>query len=151
MFKKPIIGVKAQSIIIQFMIFFLAGLMVYISVGTLFRTQTDVFREDVAAASLKLSSSYISAYAIASVGCRECSRVQTKLSISNATAGYFTEVFFGSSGIKTSTAPPSKQFTSSMHNLNETFKSGMSGQAPSIRYITLTYERDQNKLWVSQT
>lgn len=150
MFKKPMPrGIKAQSIIIQFMIFFLAGLGVFISIGLLLRVQTDRFREDVASASLKLSSSYLTSAAIAAVGCRECNVTENKLVIGNATAGYFTEVFLSSSGIRTATAPPSKQFTSTMHNLKDTLQ--LSGQAPSIKTITLTYERDQNKLRVSES
>ena len=138
---------KAQSVIIQFTLFFLIGLGLFIGVGSLFRMQTDIFRGDVAGASLKLSSSYLTSAAILSVGCIECDVVESKLFISNATAGYFTEVSLSSDGIRTATSPASKEFASSMHNLNYTFQ--LEGQALSVQTINLTYERNQIKLEVS--
>jgi hypothetical protein len=148
---KPSVGFKsskAQTVIIQFILFFLIGFGVFIGVGTLFKMHSDIFKEDAAKASLKLTGSYLTSAGISSLGCRECDIVETKLSIINSTAGYFTEVFLSSGGIKASTAPPSKQFTSSMHNLNYSLQ--LSGQAPSIRPINLTFNRNQNKLEVNE-
>lgn len=148
MLRKIRFGEKSQSIIIQFILFFLIGLGVFIGVGSMFRMQTDIFREDVAMTSLKVTNSYITSSAIVSLGCKNCDVVESKITIKNSTVGYFTQVFLTNSGIRTSTAPPSKEYSSSMHNLNSSLT--LTGQAPSVRPINLTFNRNQNKLEISE-
>lgn len=140
---------KGQSVIIQFILFFMIGLGVFIMIGNFFRNQSDMFRDDVVVGGLKLSASYITSEFVASNGCIECDTVQSKLSIGNSTAGYFTEVFLtDGSGIKVSTAPALKEYSSAMHKLGDYFE--LSGQAPSIKPISLTFNRNQNKLEISE-
>jgi hypothetical protein len=147
MFKKPRFRIKkskAQSVIIQFVLFFLMGFGIFVGVGMLFKTRSDIFQGDVATASLKLTSSYLTSTAIASMGCLECDIVESKVTILNTSAGYFTEVILSNEGMETSTAPKFREYISSMHNLNETLQ--LDGSAPSIITISIVYDRPQDEL-----
>jgi len=109
--------------------------------------RSDIFRGDVAIASLKLTSSYLTSTAVSSVGCMECDVIESKVNIFNISAGYFTEVVFSSEGIETSTAPKFRTFTSSLHDLNESLQ--LDGSAPSIITMSLIYDKSRNELNLS--
>jgi hypothetical protein len=142
-------GRKAQSVIIQFMLFFMIGFGIFIGVGMMFRARTDMFRDDTLMSSLKLADSYLTSIAITSLGCRECDIVESRVSIGSLSVGYYREIFLSSNGIRVATAPPFKEFNSSMHNINYTFQ--LDGVAPSVKTINLTFSRTQNKIEISQS
>lgn len=147
MFKKPRFKIKkskAQSVIIQFVLFFLMGFGIFVGVGMLFKMRSDIFQGDVATASLKLTSSYLTSTAIASMGCVECDMVESRVTILNTSAGYFTEVVLSGEGIETSTAPSFREHRSSMHNLNESLQLG--GSAPSIITMSVVYDRLEGEI-----
>lgn len=138
---------KGQSLLIQFVLFFLVGLTLFLSIGSFFRLQSDMFRESAAESSVKLINSYLSSLAIASVDtCKECDSVRMKVETEERFADYFIEVTLDDYGLEVSTVPRRKYFISPIHNLNETVN--LSGRAPLVRAINLTYNRNKNKLEV---
>lgn len=139
--------VKGQAIIIEFILFFLSGLVLFALVGNFFRYQSDLFRERIVDSSIELVSSYLSSIAITEVDtCKECDNVKFNAKIGPTIANYFLTVSLDGNGITVTTAPPSEQFTLSIHNLNKDIT--LSGEAPSIEPINLTYDRAQNILGV---
>jgi hypothetical protein len=134
-----------QSYIMQFVLFFLIGLGLFMGLGNFFSVQYQLMRRDTADISIEMINGYLSSLAVASVdSCMQCGAVENNVRIGNTTAGYFLEVELGESGLTVSTAPAEKEHTSSINNLNHSLL--LEGSAPSIRPINLTYDRNQNKL-----
>jgi hypothetical protein len=137
---------KGQSLVIQFVIFFLIGFSLFLSVGSFFRYQSDLFREDIISYSLSSANSYISSNMVVAVdSCKQCDYISLSVPMSNLTAGYVIEINLKNSGLNVSM--PYKYFSSSAHNLNSSFS--LSGKSSSVQPITLTFNRNQNKLEVS--
>ncbi len=135
-----------QSQVIQFVLFFLMGIAIFTTIGNYFRVQSELLRNDVSVYSVEMINSYLSSVAIASVDtCKECNIVENKIRISETTFGYFLEATLSSNGLTISTVPSKFEYTSSVNNLNESI-SFVSGSAPSVQPINLTYDRNQNKL-----
>jgi len=139
---------KAQSLIIQFIVFFMMGFSLFIGVGTFFKIQSDMFRDDIVNSTLGLTNSYFSLAAVSAVdSCKQCDYVQYSLKIENSTAEYMLEVGLdSSSGLNVKAVPRGKESSSPFHNFNESFD--ISGSAPSIRPISLTLNRTKNELRV---
>jgi hypothetical protein len=137
---------KGQSLVIQFIIFFLLGFSLFISVGSFFRYQSDLFRNDIISSSLGLANSYMSSLMITAVdSCKQCDYINLSAPISNLTAGYVIRMDLTDSGLNVSI--PYKFFNSTVHNLNSSLR--LSGSSSSAQPITLTFNRNQNKLEVS--
>jgi hypothetical protein len=137
---------KGQSLIVQFIIFFLIGFTLFLSVGNFFKYQSDLFRNDIVSSSLSLANSYVSSFIIAAIdSCKECDYVSLSVAMANLTAGYVTEINLTNFGLNLSI--PYKYFNSPIHNLNSSL--GLSGKSSSAQPITLTFNRNQNKLEVS--
>jgi hypothetical protein len=135
---------KGQSLIIQFLIFFLIGLSLFFSLSSFFKYQSELFKNDIISSSLSLANSYISSSIIAAVDtCKQCDYVNLKINLANLTAGYVIEVNL-SSGLNTSSQY--KYFNSPVHNLNSSLS--LTGKSSSVQPITLTFIKNQNKLEV---
>lgn len=140
---------KSQSMIIQFILFFVIGLSLFLSIGNFFRLQHDTFREDVADLHRELINSYFSSLIITSVdSCKQCDFVKNDISLERMTAGYFVDVSLDSSGLTVSTQPEARSFSSSAHNFNSSLNF-ISSSAPSVRPISLV--RDGTDLTVGQS
>lgn len=135
---------KSQSLIVQFVLFFLIGFSLFLAIGSLFRFRSDIIRNDVTNLELKLVNTYISSAVVNSVdSCKQCDEVTMKLSIKNI-AGY-TSIISLNKGLNVSTV--NKYHFSTINNLNETLNiqdSKVYGDNP----ITLMYERIKNNLVV---
>ena len=137
---------KGQSLIIQFLVFFLIGFSLFISIGTFFKYQSDLFRDEITSSSIKLANSYISSNIITLLkNCKQCDTATISTSISNLTAGEAIQINLSSSGLNTSM--PTKYFNSPVHNLN--YSLAFSGKSYSFKPITLTFDKNQNILEVS--
>lgn len=139
---------KSQSLIIQFILFFMIGFSLFLTIGNFFRTQSDSFRVNIVETTIELTDSYLSSIAINSVDtCKQCDFVSTNVKLENTTAGYFIQMDASTSaGIVVSTAPSYEIFLSSLHNLNESLT--LTGEAYSAEAITLTFNRTKNELEV---
>jgi hypothetical protein len=106
-----------------------------------------LFRNDIISSSLGLANSYLSSNIIAAVdSCKQCDYISLSAAMANLTAGYTIEINLTSSGLNTSI--PYKYFNSPIHNLNSSIAS-ISGKSSSAQTITLTFNRNKNKLEVS--
>lgn len=139
---------SGQSYIMQFILFFLIGIGLFIGIGNFFRIQYELIREDTADVSIEMINGYLSSLVVASVdSCIQCGTVEHIVKISDTTAGYFLEVLLNESGLVVSTVPPERGHVSSINNLNYSVDF-VDGSAPSIQPINLTYDRNLNKLEV---
>ena len=139
---------KGQYLIVQFVLFFLIGLTVFLTFGNIFKFRADIFREDVADSTRKLIDSYFSSLVINSFdSCKECDFVNISVRIENKTAEYFHELSLSSDGLEVTSQPEGKSHLSSIHNLNSTLD--FSGNSSSAKTIILTLRKNQNKLEVS--
>ena len=137
-----------QSYILQFVLFFLIGIGLFVGIGNFFRVQYEIVRRDTADISIEMINGYLSSLVVTSVdSCLQCGSVENNIRIRDTTAGYFLEVLLNESGLVVSTVPPEKGDTSTMNNLVYSFDS-LGGSAPSIQPINLTYNRNQNNLEV---
>lgn len=139
---------SGQSYIMQFILFFLIGIGLFIGIGNFFRIQYELIREDTADVSIEMINGYLSSLVVASVdSCIQCGTVEHIVKISDTTAGYFLEVLLNESGLVVSTVPSERGHVSSINNLNYSVDF-VDGSAPSIQPINLTYDRNLNKLEV---
>jgi len=137
---------KAQSLIIQFILFFIIGFGLFLTTGLFFKSQSDMFRADVLSSSLELTNSYLSsAFITLTSTCKQCDFIKISKEIENTTAGYILEfdlVNVQPKGLNVSTE--NDFFFSSVHNLNESFD--MTGSSLSAKTIILTFSRTKNEL-----
>jgi hypothetical protein len=137
---------KSQSLIVQFILFFVIGLGVFLSLGNLFKFQSEIVRGDVINSSVELTNSFLSSNIISAVdSCKQCDSVSANIKLEKTVAGFFTEINLLKNGLNTSI--DGQSFSSSIHNLNETI-SGMSGKVSSAKAITLMFNRTNNNLMI---
>ncbi|MBI2543058.1 MAG: hypothetical protein HYW24_02650 [Candidatus Aenigmarchaeota archaeon] len=137
---------KAQSLIIQFIIFFTISLSVFFMVGNLFRYQYDLIRRDVLQSSSELTAEYLSAVAIKAVDtCKSCDNVSITLNV-KPSAGYNPTIRLDD-GILVKIEPENKIVQSSIHNLKDSIRF-QTNDVSSVQPITLTYERENNILGI---
>jgi len=137
---------KSQSVIVQFILFFVIGLGVFLSLGNLFKFQSEIVRKDVINNSVELTNSFLSSKIISVVdSCKQCDFVSLDIRLEKTVAGFFTEIDLSNKGLNTSIDGQSS--ISSIHNLNETI-STMSGEASSVKAITLMFDRTNNNLMI---
>lgn len=139
---------KAQSQIIQFILFFMIGLALFLTIGGVFRGRLDFFTEDIAEQNRRTINNYFSALTVgALVSCKECDSFNITTKLSNTTAGSFTQVALNSTDLITLTQPGAKQYSGKAHNLIASLV-GAGGVGTSNRPIVLSYSKNQNILRV---
>jgi len=145
---------KGQSLIIQFIIFFIIGLTLFLGVGTFFRYESDIFKDDASRESLKMINSYFSSIALTAYStCKQCDNVNITVKTANTTAGSFFEVSIGTFGLNASIPFTSLKYVTSIHNLNSSLNNinevSLNGAVASAKPITLTFNKTQNKITIS--
>ena len=143
-------GRKGQSLVLQFVLFFIIGLTIFLSISNFFKIQADTLSSDALSYGLELTNSYLSSNLLNLVTtCRLCTLSNTTSILANTTAGYYMTATLNSGGLNTSTPYVSKKiYTSSIHNLNESVGIVESGSS-SGKPISLTYSRTKNQLEMS--
>lgn len=138
---------KSQSLIVQFILFFLIGFSIFLAVGNIFKFQFFSTQSDIIDLSLKSINSYISSAVIVAVdSCKTCDTASISLNPEKTIAGSFYEIKFDN-GLNTST--DRKYSFSSIHLLNNSITIQQS-KAVSVKPISLMFERTKNNLVVSQ-
>jgi len=136
---------KAQSLIVQFILFFAIGMLIFLVVGNLFKFHSEIIRADIINSSLKLTNSYISSVIITeTVTCKQCDYVSINLKTGDDIGGYFSEIKLDN-GLNVSTIE--KTFYSSIHNIGKSVNI-TPGKTSSTKTITLTFDRTKNKLMI---
>ncbi len=138
---------KGQSLVLQFLLFFIIGLALFISISGFFRIQSDIFRQDVAEFNRKLTGSYLSSLAISMASCKECDIITSTVKLRNTTASYIFELSLSEKGLKVSSEPDGQKYLAGMHNLN--YSLGLTGTSASSYPITLTLDKEKNNLAIS--
>jgi len=139
---------KGQTVVVQFVLFFLIGFLIFISIGTFFRYQSDTFRQMIISSSMNLTSSYVSSVAVALVdSCRGCDFANVSITVQNTSAGYPIDVIFLGSAFETFVPTTSESLFTTIHNLLiDTLTA--SGSSSSVKTIILTLNRTNNNLMV---
>lgn len=135
---------KGQSLIIQFVLFFLIGLSVFLIIGNFFKYQNDVFRDAISVSSLKAMNSYISSMAVLlSSGC-DSDFSSVTVSLGNTSLGRPFDVVLEKDMLVLISG--NENYSSTIYNLLSTYDG--SGVAKSGT-ITITLNKMNNKLSVS--
>ncbi|MEM5843701.1 MAG: hypothetical protein QXX07_00120 [Candidatus Aenigmatarchaeota archaeon] len=133
---------KAQSYIIQFIIFFVVGFVVFLSIGSFFKIQSDFFINELSYRNAKIVADYITSTAISLIdSCKECedSRV-----IINLNPNY--EFIVKADNVWEIILPNERRYSFSLSNLNYSVSSA--GSAVITKTLTLTFSKTENKLRV---
>lgn len=138
---------KAASLIIQFVLFFIIGLGFFLLAGNLFRFQSDYIKGDILSIGSEIYTRQMSSFAINAVNiCKSCDNVTLK--ISQGPLAGASPTYQLSQGIVFEIDSENKIVQSTMHNLFYSIAEG-SNKVSSSKTITLTYDRTQNKLVIS--
>ncbi|MDI6806370.1 MAG: hypothetical protein QMD14_00970 [Candidatus Aenigmarchaeota archaeon] len=138
---------KSQALIIQFILFFLIGIAIFVAVGNLFRLQLDIFTSDVLTESLGLTNSYVGSIVIYStIGCKQCDWINFTVTLPEKITHHYYKINFANKGINVSALDRPEYFFSSPHNLNYTIN--LSGEVFSAQPIFLTFDGTNYKLEV---
>lgn len=143
---KPSRMTKGQSQVVQFVLFFMIGLALFLSIGGVFRGRVDVFTEDIADQNRKTLNSYFSALAVKELAsCKGCDNINITTRISNTTAGAFTQIALNNTHLTTITQPGAERYWTTAHNLTRGLAAA-AGLQISSKPIILSYNKTQNIL-----
>jgi hypothetical protein len=136
---------KGQSIVIQFLLFFVIGFSIFISLGSFFNYHSELFKQTILSSGMNLTSSYISSAVIAMVdSCKKCDFVNLTIKTHNTSAGY--PILIKGENTQLNISTPFQSLSTTLHNfLNE---SRITGSSSSSKPIILTFNRTNNNLEV---
>ena len=137
---------KGQSIVIQFLIFFLIGFSIFVSLGSFFSYQSQLLRENILSSGVNLTKSHISSALIVMVdSCKECDFVSLTIKTHNTSAGYPILIKGKNSVLNVSS--PLQSLSTRAHNLLDPISA--TGSSVSDKPIILTFNKTNNTLEVS--
>ena len=132
---------KSQTVIAQFVFFFVIGLVLLTGLTAFFKFESDIIRRDLALSSIEAISSYISNGGVVLFDtCRKCTNGSFSFALPTSSEAYITLSL--ENRRSTVCYQPYGCVESSMHNLNATIST--SGSATTGKTITL--EKDKNNL-----
>ena len=136
---------KGQSLIIQFVLFFIIGFTIFVTIGSFFKSQSDAFRIESTDYNVKLANSYLSSFAVGLIDtCKGCDYASIQIKVENTTAGYYFLGNLNKRGLNVSTSWGGLQYINSIHNLNSS--TVFTGNSSSAKTISLTFNRTKNEL-----
>lgn len=139
---------KGQSQIIQFALFFLIGLVVFLIISGAFKGRVDFYGQDIADENRKLVNTYFSALiANAVLTCKECDSFSVRTKLQNTTIGKITEVGLTNTYLTVISRPGREEYRTNAHNLLLSLVAA-GGSARSQETIILSYLKNQNILRV---
>ncbi len=134
---------KAVSLIVQFILFFLIGLSVFLSVGMLFSNQYVLVREDILEERIKNVANYFASQIISLyISCIECDYASLTINPENIQHPY--KIYLHEDNLTISVLDIGKNYSIKLNNFNQTLI--FSGEAFSGRPVILTLEKSNNKL-----
>jgi len=130
---------KAQSLIMQFILFFIIGFTLFITIGSFFKSQSEAFRIESTQYNIKLANSYLSSLFVVLIDtCKSCDYASLQIKVENTTAGYYFLYNLNDQGLNVSTSWGGLQSSGSVHNLN--YSTTFTGSSSSTKTIYLTYD-----------
>jgi len=139
---------KGQTLIVQFMIFFIIGLTLFLGVTTFFNYQSQIYNQDTTTYGVQMIRSYVSSVIMSEVlDCKQCDFANITFKGANTTSGNYYIMSIGSYGLNVSVPAANKVSLSSIHNLNTSLTE--SGVILSVKPTTVTFNRTQSKITIS--
>ena len=131
---------KGQSMIMEFVLFFMIGIGLFTVLGNFFRAQSDSLKDDLSKTSLELINSHFSSLVISSItGCDNCGSIEHNIKLSKTYANNVVKISLDDSGFVIETIPGGQMIMSTINNLNEDIDVINSGEVYSYRDINITY------------
>ena len=142
-------GSKGQTFVIQFIMFFMIGMGLFILLGNFFKFEAENIKNQLVDYSTEMIGSYVSSMVVSAVGgCPNCGTVEYDFSLAKTYAGHFIEIELNERGVGIISVPEASVYNSSLNKLNESLDI-TDGFMSSIKTINLTYNKNQNKLEMS--
>ncbi|RLI98198.1 MAG: hypothetical protein DRP00_02450 [Candidatus Aenigmatarchaeota archaeon] len=136
---------KGISLIFQFVIFFLIGLSIFLSMGMLFRSQYDIVRKDILEQRIKNVANFFAANLLdLYLSCKECD--QATLTLEPEEIGIPYKISLEEDNLTISILETGKNYSIKLNNFNYSVE--FSGEAFSGRPVILTLDKTKNKLRV---
>lgn len=120
---------KAQTLIVEFILFFMISFSLFAAISFFFNTQNTLFKERVGESLSELINDVISTYTLKSTECKSCIDILILDDIPSKIGGHYYKIELDQSGVNTSLILTKISKKSSLFNLNETFT--FSGSAVS--------------------
>ncbi len=134
---------KAVSLIIQFILFFLMGLTIFLSVGMLFSNQYVIVKEDIVEERIKNVANYFASQVISLyISCIECDYASLTINPEDIQHPY--KIYLNEDNLTISVLDIGKNYSIKLNNFNQSLI--FSGEALSWRPVILTLEKYNNKL-----
>ena len=113
---------KGQSLIIEFILFFLISFSLFSVISFFFYNQNEFFKERIGDRLTDIVNNLVSNHIIHGVTCRSCNSVKIQENLPSKIGGYYYRVFLDKQGLNT-TLMSGKLYSrrSSLFNLNKTF------------------------------
>lgn len=144
---------KAQSQIIQLVIFFMIGLAIFIMISNYFRANLDHASSDISTAGVETVGSYVSAASVLLyTNCKGCDQANITIRASNTTADFITRVAFDDSGsLRVSAEPGGVVYLTNMYSLvgPSGIIANVGGAALTVRPIQLSLLENKNRIRIS--
>ncbi|MEM5790872.1 MAG: hypothetical protein QXP77_02400 [Candidatus Aenigmatarchaeota archaeon] len=134
---------KAISLIVQFILFFLIGLSIFLSVGMIFSNQYILVRQDIIEERIKNVANYFASQIVSLyISCIECD--YASLTVNSEDIQHPYKIYLHDDNLTVSVLDIGKNYSIKLNNFNETLE--FSGEAVSGRPVILTLEKSNNKL-----
>lgn len=135
---------KAQALIVQFLLFFLIGFSIFLLIGNVFSFHSLKFGSEIREKNLKMIGSLLSSVVI-NLYTHESNYSTIKLFFSNFSQLKDFQVILTQEGMEI-ISPENLRVESSIHNLNESL--GLEGDS-NLESIIFTYKKKDNKIVIS--
>lgn len=139
---------KGQSLIIQFILFFIIGLSIFIAIGNLFTFQSNLLGADIANETRKNIANYIASIIINQNSCKACDRISQTIILRNKTVGEYVQLILEDEGLFVVMLPSGKYYGMSLKNLEKSFRT--EGFGYSNKPLKIIFSKIENKIEVVQ-
>src|SRR2546428_10108956 len=139
---------KGQTVIMQFVLSFLFGLFLFLSIGNVYKIQFDIFSSTVSQKTRDLLSSFATANFIELNSCTTCDIANSTIHVQTPPS-VFLWVVLNPDSLNVTSLNGQSNATSKIHNLLSSFVS-VTGKALVTKPIILSLMKAQNTLSVTQ-
>ena len=129
---------KGQTLIIEFILFFLISFSLFAVISSFFYNQTEFFRETMGDRLTNIVNDLVSTHVIRGITCKSCDSIEIQESLPSKVGGYYYRVFLNQTGLNTTFF--SGKFYSRrnpLFNLNKTFTIGDSESRSENKIIEI--------------
>jgi len=135
---------KAQSFIIEFILFFLISFSIFSTISYFFVNQSTYLRRTVGGTNLDLINNFLTIHILKSANCNACKEVKVSEEIPSRVGGEYYKIELTKKGLNTTLLTTPFFNESSMVKLNETFD-------PSTSFNQTTSENKRIEIKINNT